>query len=327
MLCDYGCDQEGIHQFKNGKWCCSQYTSKCPNQIELNKQLHIGIKFSREHKKKISEACKNRIYKTGLIFSDEHKKKISESLKGKRKGVKLTNEHKRKIGLSNKGKVVSEKTRKKLSDIAKGKPSPNKNIPLSVESKKKISKANKNTIEKINNKYPIFSKIEKLRYNPDKPGEKEIQVHCKNHNCKNSKEQDGWFTPPYQQFFERIRQIEHPEGNGGSYFYCCDECKQECPLYNLKVNSIINQNNLSDDIQYTPSEYNIWRNEVLSRSNYKCEYCGNEATHAHHSRPQKLESFHSLDPDYGIACCEKCHYEKGHKDECSTGNLANKVCS
>jgi hypothetical protein len=35
-----------------------------------------------------------------------------------------------------------------------------------------------------------------------------------------------------------------------------------------------------------------------------------------------------LDPDYGIACCEKCHYKYGHKTgtECSTGNLANVIC-
>jgi len=33
-----------------------------------------------------------------------------------------------------------------------------------------------------------------MRYNPDKPGEEEIQVHCKNHLCKNSKKKmDGLF--------------------------------------------------------------------------------------------------------------------------------------
>jgi len=29
-ICDYGCGQEAKHQFKNGKWCCSEYTSQCP---------------------------------------------------------------------------------------------------------------------------------------------------------------------------------------------------------------------------------------------------------------------------------------------------------
>jgi hypothetical protein len=28
------------------------------------------------------------------------------------------------------------------------------------------------------------------------------------------------------------------------------------------------------------------------------------------------------------SCCEECHYKYGHKSgtECSTGNLANKIC-
>jgi len=60
-----------------------------------------------------------------------------------------------------------------------------------------------------------------------------------------------------------------------------------------------------------------------------CEYgCGKEATDVHHIRPQKLEPFFSLDPDYGLACCEECHYKYGHKtgSECSTGNLAQIAC-
>ena len=30
-LCDYGCGQLAQYQFKNGKWCCSANTSKCPS--------------------------------------------------------------------------------------------------------------------------------------------------------------------------------------------------------------------------------------------------------------------------------------------------------
>jgi len=56
---------------------------------------------------------------------------------------------------------------------------------------------------------------------------------------------------------------------------------------------------------YTDSEYQTFRQQVLKRENYLCEYCEKKATHVHHSRPQKLE---------------------GHKDECSTYNLATKIC-
>lgn len=30
MLCEYGCGQLGLYQFKNGKWCCSEYFKSCP---------------------------------------------------------------------------------------------------------------------------------------------------------------------------------------------------------------------------------------------------------------------------------------------------------
>ena len=116
--------------------------------------------------------------------------------------------------------------------------------------------------------------------------------------------------------------MENQEGNGGSYFYCCQKCKDECPLYNLKGDPYKNTN-----LPYTPAEYQTYRTNVLDRENGLCEYCGELATHVHHIKPKKKEPFFALDPDFGIACCEKCHYEKGHKDECSTGNLAKIVCS
>lgn len=177
-------------------------------------------------------------------------------------------------------------------------------------------------IEKIKKRYSTFTKEEKMRYNPNKANEKEIQVHCKNHECKNSKEKDGWFTPTYIQISERIRQLESNEGNGGSYFYCSQECKDTCPLYQLQNDPCKNNN-----LPYTLAEYQTCRNIVFERKNDLCEYCGEPATHIHHIRPQKLEPFFALDPDYCVACCEKCHYKKGHSGECSTGNLAKIVCS
>jgi len=213
------------------------------------------------------------------------------------------------------GKKLSKQTRnkisKKISFLAKN----------DEEYKRKQSLTRKSTIKQLIKKYPLFSKIEEMRYNPDKPGEKEIQVHCKNHNCPNSKEKEGWFTPTYIQFYERIRQIEKI-GNDGCYFYCCNECKIECPLFNL-----ISDPNKNKQQYYTQEEYQTWRTEVLKRADYKCEYCGEDVEHAHHIIPQKINGFFSLDPDYGIACCEKCHYKKGHKDECSTGQLTNTMCT
>jgi len=34
IKCDYGCGQPAIHQFKNGKWCCSLNWRQCPIEVE-----------------------------------------------------------------------------------------------------------------------------------------------------------------------------------------------------------------------------------------------------------------------------------------------------
>ena len=39
----------------------------------------------------------------------------------------------------------------------------------------------------------------------------------------------------------------------------------------------------------------------------------------------QVEKF-SLDPDFGLACCKKCHYKYGHRDECSPIQLAQMIC-
>jgi hypothetical protein len=238
----------------------------------------------------------------------------------------------------NKGKPHSFETRKKISEARKGNPLSKQHVdslkksfsdrphPMlgkkhSLDSKKKMSINSLMTISKIKRKYKLFSKIEEMRYNPNKPiEEREIQVHCKNHKCQNSKEQTGWFTPTKRQIYERIRCLEK-NGSDNSYFYCCDECKIECPLYNLQSDPFKQTKH-----GYTQEEYNHFRKYVLERDNYKCQYCGKKAEHVHHERPQKLEPFFALDPDLAWSVCKECHYKYGHSGECSTGYLANVIC-
>ena len=283
-LCDYGCGQKAKFQFKNGKWCCSESHSNCPEVRRKNSENSKGDKHHYFGKKR----------------SEETKKKISKSNKGKCSGRVPWNKGKTYEELY--GKEKAKELKRNHSDFLKG------GIPW-----------NKLTIDYIKQYHPLFSKIEEMRYNPEVEGE--IQVHCKNHNCPNSKEKGGWFTPSKIQIQERMRQIESEYGQGGSYFYCCDECKNECPLFNLKTDPF-------KDISkpYTQEEYQQFREHVLKRDNYICQYCGKLAEHVHHIKPQKLEPFHALDPDYAISVCKDCHYRYGHKDECSTGNLSKYNC-
>jgi len=326
MLCDYGCGLESKYFFSRSKKnCCSSHYTKCP----AVRQKLKGRKHTEETKKKIGK--KHR----GKTLSDKTKKKISDANKGR----KLSEKHVENIIKNLTGRECSEQTKRKLrkSNLGKkrSKETKEKNRLAAMKTKnrlghshnkytkKKLSILNRKKISYWEKNYPLFSKIEEMRYNPDKPEEKEIQVHCKNHNCPNSKEKGGWFTPTYIQLRSRIEQIEYLEKDN-CYFYCSDECKQSCPLYGLRSDPF-----KEIEKSYTSEEINIWKKTVLEQDNYKCQKCGTSNNlHCHHIKPVKTHPHMALDPDNGIVLCEQCHYKYGHQkgSECSTKTLANKYC-
>jgi len=68
QLCDYGCGQPGKFKFKNGKWCCSESTAKCP--------------ISRKRVSKFMKGENHPLYNKHP--SKETRKKQSESHIGKK---------------------------------------------------------------------------------------------------------------------------------------------------------------------------------------------------------------------------------------------------
>jgi len=318
-LCSYGCGQVAKYKLKNGKLCCNDYYTKCPVNskkikdgkkpvpIETTKLCNFGCGQIAKYKLKNGKlCCSNHLNKCPV-----NSKKIKDGKKSD--PIKTFELCSYGCGQVAKYKLKNEKLC--CSNHYNKCPANSKKIKL--------------TINKIKNKYPTFYKVEEMRYNPDKPNKKEIQVRCNNHNCLNSKENNGWFTPTKSQMHERIRHIEEPWGNDGSYFYCSDECKEKCDLFNLHSDPL-----KDTTFPHTQTEINIWREEVLRRQrieyniNYNfCEMCeSKENLQVHHEKPQKTHPGMTLDPDNGIILCKKCHYKIGHKTgtECSTGNLANK---
>lgn len=136
-----------------------------------------------------------------------------------------------------------------------------------------------------------------------------------------------WFIPKRTVCDQRCQFIKG-NVNRENLFYCSEGCKGLCPVFHKRKYSVgHNPRKHRNHKQFTEHELNIWRGEVLKKSNYKCEYCGEKATIAHHIQPKKLEPFFALDLDNGIACCEDCHYTYGHEDsECNTGYLASINC-
>jgi len=333
-LCNYGCGKKAKYQFKNGKQCCNKHYRQCPNQRKKISDKNNPF-FSKKHTLKTKEILKN--YAMDRKDSKETRKKKSNVLKGPLnpnygKTWKDSKETRKKKSNANKGNIPWNKgkknylTKEQLKNISsknKGRTPWNKNKKacFSIKTISNMRISSKLSIDTIKEKYPFFSKVEEMRYNPDKS--KEIQVHCKNHNCKNSKEKGGWFTPTLMQIQCRKNQLEKQDGNDGSYFYCCQKCKEVCPLYGLQ-----NDPYTDTDKPHTSAELNTLNQFVLKRDSEICHYCGEHATIVHHLRPQKLEPFFALDPDYAISVCAKCHYKYGHPtgSKHSTGNLAKLVC-
>lgn len=81
---------------------------------------HKGKVFSEETKKKMSnwQVGRSRPELAGKPLSDAHKKKLSEAQIGKIKGPK-SQEQKDKLSNSLKGRILSEETKKKMSESRK----------------------------------------------------------------------------------------------------------------------------------------------------------------------------------------------------------------
>lgn len=178
-----------------------------------------------------------------------------------------------------------------------------------------------NQVNDYQKKFPLFCEIEELR---DKFNGLGIEVKCK--YC------GQWFSPTPVQLRNRISAIERPQSLGSeSNFYCSEKCKGNCPLYHFKSYCF----KLVDEIDNntpTQHELRIWREEVLRKQREEhgynfCTKCqSTNCLRAHHIDPKKLEPFFALDPENGIVLCKDCHYDEGHKGECSTGTLSHIAC-
>jgi len=282
-LCIYGCGQEAKFKNKSGKWLCSKFWQQCPVKRKEASIISKKSHNTKEFKEKVRKNTLRQLKNETVEQKNQRIKKIKESCNTPEFINKQKNDttarwaddkfRDKVIPLlkkdSNKRKNCSKAAIKRFLNETKE----NKNIRIN---KAKIGAKNyfnnetiikrnqrinskKRTIEKLKRKHPIFVIEEEMRYNPDKPGEKEIQVHCKNHNCPNSKEQGGWFTPSSRQIEQRISGLN----NNTSYFYCCDKCKQECHLFNLQSDP----NRLKEYINYINLVYNITHKSIQKHGN------------------------------------------------------------
>jgi 5-methylcytosine-specific restriction endonuclease McrA len=149
-------------------------------------------------------------------------------------------------------------------------------------------------------------------------GRKLLEIQC--FKC------NKWYVPKQSSIRDRLRALNKQVGVE-NHLYCSSECKNSCSVFRKQTKNylVIYDVNNADKF-YTKPELKSWANEVLTRANYICEYCGNLATIGHHIKPKKLEPGIALDPDNGLAVCKNCHHKHCHKNECSTYSLGKIIC-
>ena len=230
----------------------------------------------------------------GRKHSTETKEKISKAKMGKNYGNvgekhchygrKATDEAKRNMSLAQTGRKLSEETKRKIGDAQIGE----KNHMYG-----KIGENNPLFLD--GGSYDHYVSLlfdEEVRRDPD--NYKRIQVKCKLDSCRK------WFTPNLDQCCKRKQGID----NGASYFYCSDECKDSCSVYN--------QRKYPKGMKLKSKRHEIvdrlFREMVLEKDNYKCVRCeATENLKAHHIEGVVINPMVANDIDNGITFCGDCH--------------------
>lgn len=163
--------------------------------------------------------------------------------------------------------------------------------------------------------YDHYSKMinwcEETRRNPE--DKRILQVRCKKCN--------KWFIPSPQEVRGRSKIINKGY-KGESNFYCSEECKHTCSIYN-KVLYPEGYAPRSADRPYQKE----WADTVKQKAGYKCEICGSTANLvAHHIEPVKTHPHLQADIDNGVCLCGNCHNKHGHSGGCGQGVLAKLIC-
>lgn len=136
----------------------------------------------------------------------------------------------------------------------------------------------------------------------------ELQVRCK--MCQKL------FTPNRNQVFNRIRVI-NTLGEGESNFYCSDECKQECSIYNVRSDTHI----LAQQIDNYEAKVKLARNCQLETKRilrqhqmdqfgyHFCEKCGKsvENPELHHTIEVAKDPLGSITIAGQMLVCTECH--------------------
>jgi hypothetical protein len=127
-----------------------------------------------------------------------------------------------------------------------------------------------------------------------------------------------WYKPANSQVRDRIRAF-NGQLRGECRFYCSENCKQACPIYN--------QSKYPKGFKQATSRevVPLLRQLVLERDNYACQKCGatteTAQLHVHHILSYMLNKIMANDPDNCITLCKSCHKEIHKQNGCKYSDL------
>jgi hypothetical protein len=159
---------------------------------------------------------------------------------------------------------------------------------------------------------------EKCRRNADDPNILEVRcTYC-----------GKWYTPKLTNTLHRIQIINGNDNYAGeSRFYCSDNCKLVCPIFNKTPQQLIKRDMIAAG-NILPEEINReaqpeLRKIVLARDNYTCQICNKTdiPLHCHHIEPVKLNPIESADVDNCVTLCIECHKQVHKLPGCGYGEL------
>ena len=207
------------------------------------------------------------------------------------------------------GKHHTEEAKKKISEHSKGK---NNNLWKGGVTKKNLPL------------YDTYAQqiewVDKVRRNIENANILEVKcAYC-----------GKWFIPRRWDVLKRSQYLKG-NWNGENLLYCSDGCKNSCPLYRKKPETLMREDAVRAGrlnwIELNREVQPQLRQMVLKRDRYKCVKCETtEELHCHHIYPVTIEPIESADIDNCITLCVECH-KKVHKlPGCGYGELKTEIC-
>jgi 5-methylcytosine-specific restriction endonuclease McrA len=189
------------------------------------------------------------------------------------------------------------------------------NAPRITEQRKQYNKDNVSQIKQYRKDNALFeSYFKKLEVfeeiRPCLENLKLLEVKCA--YC------GKWTKPTNLQVKNRLQSFNGTNA-GESRFYCSENCKQSCPIYNkIKWPRGFKK---ATSREVVP----LLRQLVLERDGYTCQKCGatteTAQLHVHHEKSYTLNKVMANDPDNCITLCKDCHKQVHSREGCKYSDL------